>query len=94
MHASASDLKVKVEQVSATGVVLVSIQSAELVIKIWRDGSEWGSARWRIHHLVNGGGLRTYFVDPDRMYTVNMRAFHKVSADKPLQVKLDLNDGE
>lgn len=93
MQASANVLEVRIEQVSLTGQVTVTLHNlGREPLNVWRRGNSWGAARWRILHISNDGVLHTHYQNPDQIFTVNFPGFDAVTAAKPLQLTLDLND--
>lgn len=93
-QAPTNALEVRIDQVSLTGQVTVSLHnSGKAAIKVWKNGTRWGSARWRLHHISNSSGeLRTYYEDPYEI-TKGLPWFDEVSPEKPLRITLDLNNG-
>src|SRR5215472_18471589 len=88
-----SSLVIKVSDISASGSISVEISNtSKEPIRLWRDSSSLGAARWRVVRIRNGR-LETFFQNPNQRFTRNSAVPVELAGGAHTQQKLDLNGG-
>lgn len=87
-------LELEIIEVEPQGILNVNLSNAEdQKIKVWKDSNSWGFARWRVIRIREGKS-EIYYQNPERVFTRNIPSYNFVERDKPIKIRLDLNDGE
>jgi hypothetical protein len=90
---SVSGLTLRIERISASGVVTVSMtNSSKKPIRVWQETNSWGVAHWRVL-IIRNGQLYTFFQNPHRGFTINAPRFTEIAPGKYIQHDLDVNGG-
>ncbi len=85
-----SGLTLAIKEVKPSGVVTVQISnSSQTPIRIWKESNSWGATHWRIL-LIRNSRLKTYFENPDPMFTRNIPTFNEVAAGGHFERTLDI----
>lgn len=88
-----SGLTLAIKEVKPSGVVTVEINNtSQKPIRIWNDANSWGAAHMRIL-LIRDGRLKTFFENPDQMFTRNGPGFDEIAAGAKIDRELSLNGG-
>lgn len=87
-------LELEIIEVEPQGILNVNLSNAEdQKIKVWKDSNSWGFARWRVIRIREGKS-EIYYQNPERVFTRNIPSYNFAERDKPIKIRLDLNDGE
>lgn len=89
-ESSPTDLELRIDKLSPTGQVTVSLHnSGQALLRLWRTG-RWSVGTWRVLHIAAiDGTLTTYYEDPNQIID-DRPMYAEVSQEKPRMRKLDL----
>jgi len=86
-----NDLTIKIVEISRSGEITVGVSNSSTEpIRVWRESNSWGAAHWRVL-LIREGQLRTFFQNPDQLFTKNNPAFDEIAAGAHIEKKLNPN---
>jgi hypothetical protein len=83
-------LTLAIKEVKPSGVVTVELNNPlQKPVRIWNEANSWGAAHWRVL-LIRDGRLKTFFENPDRMFTRNGPGFNEIAVGGHFERKLDI----
>ena len=91
---SVRTLEMEIQEVSATGTVVVQIRhSSSQSCKIWEESNSWGASRWRVLQIRNGA-VSLHFQDPDKNFFKNTPQYREIPPGGQIVERLDLSSGD